>query len=93
VSAALFCVVSGIGFVMPNSTALALADHPEAAGTASAMLGAIQFVVGAAAAPVVGAFADGTALPMALVIAATGLAALAALAVLTRTAAESATAR
>jgi DHA1 family bicyclomycin/chloramphenicol resistance-like MFS transporter len=82
----LFCVVSGIGFVMPNSTALALADHPEAAGTASAMLGAIQFVVGAAAAPVVGAFADGTALPMALVIAATGLAALAALAVLTRTA-------
>jgi DHA1 family bicyclomycin/chloramphenicol resistance-like MFS transporter len=93
VSAALFCVVSGIGFVMPNSTALALADHPEAAGTASAMLGAIQFVVGAAAAPVVGAFTDGTALPMALVIAATGLAALAALAVLTRTAAESATAR
>jgi DHA1 family bicyclomycin/chloramphenicol resistance-like MFS transporter len=84
VSAALFCVVSGIGFVMPNSTALALADHPEAAGTASAMLGAIQFAVGAATAPLVGALSDGSALPMALVIAATGVAALTTLRVLTR---------
>jgi DHA1 family bicyclomycin/chloramphenicol resistance-like MFS transporter len=84
IAAALFVVVSGLGFVMPNSTALALADHPEAAGTASALMGAIQFVVGAAAAPVVGAFAGGTALPMAVVIAVAGLAALLALATLTR---------
>jgi DHA1 family bicyclomycin/chloramphenicol resistance-like MFS transporter len=47
-------------------------------------MGAIQFVVGAAAAPVVGAFAGGTALPMAVVIAVAGLAALLALATLTR---------
>jgi DHA1 family bicyclomycin/chloramphenicol resistance-like MFS transporter len=84
ITVALFLVVSGIGFVMPNSTALALADHPEAAGTASALLGASQFVIGAVAAPVVGAFADGTALPMSLVIASTGLAALVTLGVLTR---------
>jgi DHA1 family bicyclomycin/chloramphenicol resistance-like MFS transporter len=82
--AALFVVVSGLGFVMPNSTALALADHPEAAGTASALMGAIQFVVGAAAAPLVGAFAGGTALPMAVVIAAAGLLALLTLVTLTR---------
>jgi DHA1 family bicyclomycin/chloramphenicol resistance-like MFS transporter len=84
IATALFLVASGIGFVMPNSTALALADHPEAAGTASALLGALQFVVGAVAAPLVGAFADGTALPMAVVIAVAGVGGLAALGVLTR---------
>jgi DHA1 family bicyclomycin/chloramphenicol resistance-like MFS transporter len=86
IATALFLVTSGIGFVMPNSTALALADHPEAAGTASALLGALQFVVGAAAAPLVGAFGDGTALPMAVVIAVTGVAALVVLGTLARTA-------
>jgi DHA1 family bicyclomycin/chloramphenicol resistance-like MFS transporter len=84
IAVALFAVVSGIGFVMPNSTALALADHPEAAGTASALLGACQFVVGAAAAPLAGALGDGGALAMAVVIAATGLGALLALLTLAR---------
>jgi DHA1 family bicyclomycin/chloramphenicol resistance-like MFS transporter len=84
IGTALFLVASGIGFVMPNSTALALADHPEAAGTASALLGALQFVIGAVAAPLVGVFADGTALPMAVVIAVAGIGGLAALGVLTR---------
>jgi DHA1 family bicyclomycin/chloramphenicol resistance-like MFS transporter len=84
VSTALFLVASGIGFVMPNSTALALADHPEAAGTASALLGALQFVVGAAAAPLVGVFANGTALPMAVVIAVAGVGGLVALGALAR---------
>ena len=82
IATALFLVASGLGFVMPNSTALALADHPEAAGTASALLGALQFVVGAVAAPLVGAFADGTALPMAVVIAVAGAGGLVALGVL-----------
>ena len=38
----------------PNATALALADHPRVAGSASALLGVLQFIVGAAAAPLVG---------------------------------------
>jgi DHA1 family bicyclomycin/chloramphenicol resistance-like MFS transporter len=84
ITVALFLAVSGIGFVMPNSTALALADHPRAAGTASALLGASQFVIGAVTAPVVGVLANGTALPMAVVIASTELAALVTLGVLTR---------
>jgi DHA1 family bicyclomycin/chloramphenicol resistance-like MFS transporter len=84
VAVALFVAVSGIGFVMPNSTALALADHPEAAGTASALLGAIQFLVGALAAPLVGALGGSTALPMALVIAATAVLAVLAFAGLAR---------
>ena len=41
-------------FVLPNTTALALADHAAVAGTASALLGVIQFMVGALAAPLVG---------------------------------------
>ena len=50
----LFVVVASVGFVFPNATALALADHPRVAGSASALLGVLQFIVGAAAAPLVG---------------------------------------
>ena len=39
VLAPMFVIVSSLSFVLPNSTALALADHPEVAGTASALLG------------------------------------------------------
>jgi DHA1 family bicyclomycin/chloramphenicol resistance-like MFS transporter len=65
----LFAVVSAVGFVMPNATALALADHPRTAGSASALLGLMQFAVGAAAAPLVGVAGAENALPMAIVIA------------------------
>ena len=66
---ALFAVVTAVGLVMPNATALALADHPETAGSASALLGLMQFVVGAAAAPLVGLAGAEDALPMAITIA------------------------
>ncbi len=75
----LFVLVASGGFVLPNSTALALARHPEAAGNASALLGVLQLVVGAAVAPLVGIAGTATAVPMALVIAVLGLAALLAL--------------
>jgi DHA1 family bicyclomycin/chloramphenicol resistance-like MFS transporter len=68
----LFVVVASIGFVVPNGTALALTDHPRAAGSASALLGVSQFVIGAAAAPLVG-LGGATALPMAVVIAGLGV--------------------
>jgi DHA1 family bicyclomycin/chloramphenicol resistance-like MFS transporter len=51
----LWAVLACIGLVMPNAPALALSRHGSAAGTAAAMLGAVQFGVGALAAPVVGA--------------------------------------
>ncbi len=41
---------------MPNTPALALTRHGEAAGTASALLGFSQFGVGAVVAPLVGLF-------------------------------------
>jgi DHA1 family bicyclomycin/chloramphenicol resistance-like MFS transporter len=69
----LFVVVASLGLVMPNATALALADHPRVAGSASGLLGVLQFIVGAATAPLVGVGGTTTALPMALTIAVLGV--------------------
>ncbi len=80
----LFVVVASLGFVLPNATALALQDHPHIAGSASALLGVLQFSIGAAAAPLVGAFGARTALPMSVVIATLGCSALLAFMVLVR---------
>jgi DHA1 family bicyclomycin/chloramphenicol resistance-like MFS transporter len=79
----LFIMVASLGVVMPNSMALAMTRHPEAAGSASALLGVLQFVIGAAAAPLVGLAGPDSALPMGIVIAALGVAGLTALLTLT----------
>ena len=72
----LWFVMSCSGLSFPNAPAIALSRHGEEAGTAAALLGASQFVIGGAVAPVVGAFANGTPVPMAaIVVATTGLAA------------------
>ncbi|MBC6937070.1 MAG: Bcr/CflA family drug resistance efflux transporter [Chloroflexi bacterium] len=74
----LFVYVSCVGLVMPNATTLAMEPYAKDAGAASAMLGMLQFLLAALATMVVGALeplAEG-ALPMAGVIAFTGLAAL-----------------
>jgi DHA1 family bicyclomycin/chloramphenicol resistance-like MFS transporter len=72
----LWFVVSCAGLSFPNAPAIALSRHGEAAGTAAALLGATQFLIGGAVAPVVGAFANGTAVPMAaIVVGTTGVAA------------------
>ncbi len=63
-----FMVVASYGLVAPNAAALALADQPHQAGSASALLGASQFLVGAAAAPLVSIGGTTSALPMAVVI-------------------------
>ncbi|WP_210419717.1 multidrug effflux MFS transporter [Mycolicibacterium sp. ELW1] len=49
-----WAVLAMMGFVIPNAPAVALSRHHEASGTAAALLGAAQFSVGAAIAPVVG---------------------------------------
>ena len=63
-----FVVMSSLSFVMPNATALALAEHGRVAGTASALLGVTQFLVGGLAAPLVGLGGTGSAVPMAVVM-------------------------
>ena len=64
----LWFVVAAAGLAFPNAPAIALNRHGEAAGTASALLGAAQFMVGGAVAPLVGALSDGTAVPLAGVL-------------------------
>ncbi|GAA1557801.1 multidrug effflux MFS transporter [Actinomadura kijaniata] len=77
---ALFLVVAGQGLVLPNATTLALSGRPpRVAGSASALVGLAQFALGGAAAPLAGIGGNGTALPMAITIAATALAAAAVL--------------
>ena len=68
----LFCYIACHGFVLPNTTALAMASHGRVAGSASALLGTFQFVGGAIAGSLIGAFANGTAVPMAAVVAGCG---------------------
>ena len=77
IAALLFVFISGIGAVTPLATALAMAPLGRVAGSASALIGALQFCGGAASGALVGALQDGTAVPMALVLALSGLAGLA----------------
>ncbi|MEV7623391.1 multidrug effflux MFS transporter [Actinoplanes sp. NPDC089786] len=64
----LWVVLASAGLALPNAPALALSRHGETAGTAAALLGAVQFGVGALAAPLVGVLGTG-ATGMAVVIA------------------------
>jgi len=74
--ALLFVGYGFLGLVMPSSAVLALEEHGKIAGTASALLGTIQFATGACVIGVVGRFLDGTARPMLAGIAACSLIAL-----------------
>ncbi|SIN34313.1 multidrug effflux MFS transporter [Micromonospora cremea] len=66
--ASLWLVLAAAGLALPNAPALAMTRHSEAAGTAAALLGAVQFGIGALSAPLVGLFGTGS-VPMAIVIA------------------------
>ncbi|MFC5522410.1 multidrug effflux MFS transporter [Polaromonas jejuensis] len=53
-----------LGLVLPTTAVLALEAHGSIAGTASALMGTVQFVSGALVMAVVGQFVDGSARPM-----------------------------
>ena len=63
------------GMIAANAMAGGMSIHPEIAGSASALTGALQFVFGAIAGSAVGSLANGTAVPLAGVICACALAA------------------
>lgn len=69
VLAMLFVALTSFGFIAANSTAGALGVDPLRAGATSALIGSASFAVGALAATIAGAFADGTPRPMAIVMA------------------------
>ena len=64
----LFLCIASLGCIMPNTSACAMNGQGARAGSASALLGCIQFGVAAGAASLVGALHDGTAMPMSIVI-------------------------
>jgi DHA1 family bicyclomycin/chloramphenicol resistance-like MFS transporter len=79
----MFGVLFAVGLALPNAPALALAGHGEAAGTAAALLGAVQFGVGALVSPLVGILGN-DAVAMGVVVAGGLVLALAVLVVVVR---------
>jgi DHA1 family bicyclomycin/chloramphenicol resistance-like MFS transporter len=73
VAPCLFALMATWGFIPPNAIALAMRDHPQMAGTASALTGVFQYGMGAIAAPIVGAGGMTSALPMAVTMLMSGL--------------------
>ncbi|MDH1551339.1 MULTISPECIES: multidrug effflux MFS transporter [Pseudomonas] len=79
----LFVCIASLGCIIPNASACAMSGQGARAGSASALMGCVQFSVAAGAAALVGLLHDGSAVPMALVICLCGVLAVSA-AVLTR---------
>ena len=74
--ATLWCYIASLGGIMPVSTAMAMGAQGKVAGSASAVIGVLQFAIGAAAGMLVSLLGDGSALPMALAMAVCGVAGL-----------------
>lgn len=68
VVAALFTFIASLGFVFPNSMALALDKHHDKAGSAAALLGGMQSAVSTVAGPLVAVLGTATGVPMAVVM-------------------------
>jgi len=69
----LFVGYGCLGLIIPTSAILALEDHGPIAGTASALMGTLQFATGAVVMAITGLFVDGTGLPMVAGIAGSAL--------------------
>ncbi|MBV7495960.1 multidrug effflux MFS transporter [Pseudomonas sp. PDM24] len=69
----LFLCIASLGCIVPNASACAMNGQGARAGSASAMLGCLQFSVAAGAAALVGVLHDGSAMPMAMVISLCGI--------------------
>jgi len=64
----LFVCISSLGCIIPNASACAMSGQGARAGSASALMGCLQFSVAAGAAALVGLLHDGSAVPMTLVV-------------------------
>ncbi len=65
----IFIAFGFLGLVLPTTAVLSLEHHGAIAGTASALLGAMQMVSGAAIMAIAGLFNDGTPEPMIMTLA------------------------
>jgi DHA1 family bicyclomycin/chloramphenicol resistance-like MFS transporter len=64
----LFLVVSSVGIIATTTSSLALQNQGQSAGTASALLGMLSFVIGGGVAPLVGIGGTQTIMPLAIVM-------------------------
>ncbi|AHF14125.1 multidrug transporter [Niabella soli DSM 19437] len=74
--AVIFLLFCTLGISSPNTAALSILPFSKEAGSASALLGALQMGLGALAAALTGVFENRTPTPIAIIIAASGLLAL-----------------
>ena len=65
----LFVLVTALGSIMPSCNILAMRAHGAISGTAAALMGALGFAAGAIGSLLIGVLADGSALPLMIVIA------------------------
>lgn len=72
----LICIMSSIGFIMPNANALAMAPFSTNAGSASALLGTIQFSMAAVSAMALGTIREAALISMSGVMALCGFVAV-----------------
>ena len=72
----IFVFVSSIGIISTSSFSLAMQTQGHIAGSASALLGLLPFILGAIAAPLVGIAGENTAVPMGVIIFSASLLAL-----------------
>jgi len=67
------CMISGMAFVSPNSTACALQRYPHMAGAAASLLGVVQFGCASLFGALAGLLMSGSVLPMAVFMGLGGL--------------------
>jgi DHA1 family bicyclomycin/chloramphenicol resistance-like MFS transporter len=75
-SVGFFVYVGSLGYISPNSMASALAKQGHRAGTAAALSGSVQFVFATIVGVIMSVWHDGTAWPLACVMAVCGVSAL-----------------
>jgi DHA1 family bicyclomycin/chloramphenicol resistance-like MFS transporter len=64
----IWVMLASLGFVTANAVVIALEPHGEAAGTASAVLGAVQFGLGSLLGPLTGLLGHDSAVPLAALL-------------------------
>jgi MFS transporter, DHA1 family, multidrug resistance protein len=80
----LFLYIASLGAVLPNAAASAMATEAERAGSAAALMGTLQFVIGALTSGLVGLLHGDAALSMAVIVAICGIGGLSARLVIVR---------
>jgi DHA1 family bicyclomycin/chloramphenicol resistance-like MFS transporter len=66
--AIIFCFIFCQGFIFPNASAYAMAPFEKNAGSASALLGFLQMVIGATSSALMGIFQEGALLAMTIIM-------------------------